>query len=112
LLRRKAAEEVKRQQEIKERERQKTIAERTGGPKPLNDLDEGNPAACKHAKEVSNIHSPFLSTSDALTQLCKDYHNRIYKLNEHKWDLELSTCIKEYEINELSSRVNDMRGRL
>ena len=45
-------------------------------------------------------------------QLCKDYHNRIYKLNEDKWDLELATCVKEYEINDLQSRVNDMRGKL
>jgi len=88
LLRRKAADEVKRQQEIKEKERMRIIAERTGKPKPLAD-----------ANEV------------ALTSICKEYYNRIYKLNEDKWDLELVTCIKEYEINDLQSRVNDMRGK-
>lgn len=41
LLRRKAAEEVKRQQEIRERERQKAISERTGKPKPTHDANEG-----------------------------------------------------------------------
>ena len=41
LLRRKAAEEVKRQQEIRERERQKAISERTGKPKPTHDCNEG-----------------------------------------------------------------------
>ncbi|XP_075589891.1 troponin I isoform X3 [Dermatophagoides farinae] len=85
LLRRKAAEEVKRQQEIRERERQKAISERTGKPKPTHD--------------------------SALIAACKEYHNRIYKLNEEKWDLELVVCLKEYEIQDLQSRVNDMRGK-
>jgi len=88
LLRRKAADEVKRQQELKEKERLKVIAERTGKMKPVNDVNEAT-----------------------LMSMCKEYHNRIYKLNEDKWDLELVTCIKEYEINDLQSRVNDMRGK-
>jgi len=88
LLRRKAADEVKRQQELKEKERMKVIAERAGKPKPTDGANE-----------------------IALGQICKDYYNRIYKLNEDKWDLELVTCIKEYEINDLQSRVNDMRGK-
>jgi len=88
LLRRKAADEVKRQQELKEKERLKVIAERTGKMKPVNDVNEAT-----------------------LMSMCKEYYNRIYKLNEDKWDLELVTCIKEYEINDLQSRVNDMRGK-
>lgn len=48
----------------------------------------------------------------ALIAACKEYHNRIYKLNEEKWDLELVVCLKEYEIQDLQSRVNDMRGKL
>ncbi|KAF7492075.1 Troponin I 4 [Sarcoptes scabiei] len=87
LLRRKAADEVKRQQEMKEKERQRVITERTGEQKPLPD------------------------DADKLREICKEYHNRIYKLNEDKWDLELHTCIKEYEIADLQSRVNDMRGK-
>lgn len=35
---------------------------------------------------------------DELTEICKEFHNRIYKLNEEKWDLELITCVKEYEV--------------
>ncbi|UXI22283.1 TFG protein [Sarcoptes scabiei] len=74
LLRRKAADEVKRQQEMKEKERQRVITERTGEQKQLPD------------------------DADKLREICKEYHNRIYKLNEDKWDLELHTCIKEYEV--------------
>ena len=41
LLRKKAAEELKRQQEAKAAERRKVIAERTGPKKSLDELDEG-----------------------------------------------------------------------
>lgn len=88
LLRRKAAEEVKRQQEMKEKERLRVIIQRTGNAKPVNDANEAT-----------------------LIAICKEYHNRIYKLNEDKWDLELVTCLKEYELNDLQSRVNDQRGK-
>ncbi|XP_017492841.1 PREDICTED: troponin I 2-like, partial [Rhagoletis zephyria] len=88
LLRRKAAEEVKRQQEQKEKERQRIINQRTGTPKSTADANEAT-----------------------LIALCKEYHNRIYKLNEDKWDLELTTCLKEYELNDLKERVNDQRGK-
>ncbi|XP_054158602.1 troponin I-like [Oppia nitens] len=88
LLRRKAADEVKRQQEMKEKERMKVIAQRTGTAKQTADANEAS-----------------------LIAICKEYYNRIYRLNEEKWDLELITCIKEYEINDLQSRVNDMRGK-
>lgn len=33
--------------------------------------------------------------------LCKEYHNRIYKLQEDKWDLELATGTKELEVSNL-----------
>jgi len=88
LLRRKAAEEVKRQQELREKDRMRIIGERTGKPKHGPDSNEAT-----------------------LISICKEYHNRIYKLNEDKWDLELATCIKEYEISDIQSRVNDMRGK-
>jgi len=88
LLRRKAADEVKRQQEQKEKERLKEIIKRTGTAKAIQGVNEAT-----------------------LISICKEYHNRIYKLNEDKWDLELITCLKEYEINDLASRVNDQRGK-
>jgi len=88
LLRRKAAEEVKRQQEARDRERQKIIIQRTGTKKAIDGVNEAT-----------------------LISVCKEYHNRIYKLNEDKWDLELCTCLKEYEINDLAGRVNDSRGK-
>lgn len=41
MLRKKAADELKRQQEVKAEERRRVIAERTGKPKPLDDCNEG-----------------------------------------------------------------------
>lgn len=41
LLRRKAAEELKRQQEAKAAERRKVIAERTGEKKNTDNMNEG-----------------------------------------------------------------------
>lgn len=35
---------------------------------------------------------------EKLIEICKGYHNRVYRLNEEKWDLEFSTCVKEYEV--------------
>lgn len=48
----------------------------------------------------------------SLAAICREYHNRIYALNEDKWDLELATNMKELEINELKEHVNDSRGKL
>lgn len=88
LLRRKAAEELKRQQEAKAAERRKVIAERTGEKKNTDDLNE-----------------------EELRRLCKEYHNIIAKLESDKYDLEYQVKKIDFEIHELSMRVNDMRGK-
>jgi hypothetical protein len=41
-LRKKAAEELKREQERKAEERRKIIAQRTGQKKPIDGLNDGN----------------------------------------------------------------------
>lgn len=88
LLRRKAAEELKRQQEVKAAERRKVIAERTGPKKNLDDLNE-----------------------QQLIELCKDYHKRIADLESTKYDLEYHVGRIDFEIHELSMKLNDMRGK-
>lgn len=88
LLRRKAAEELKRQHELKAHERRRVIGERTG--------------------ERRNFD---LMTESELKQLSKQYHDRIKRLEEDKWDLELAVGRRELEIQELSSQVSDMRGK-
>lgn len=88
LLRKKAAEELKRQQEAKAAERRKVIAERTGPKQNLDDMDE-----------------------EQLTELCRKYHERIADLESAKYDLEYHVGRIDFDIHELSMKLNDMRGK-
>lgn len=45
-------------------------------------------------------------------QLANQYHERIAKLENEKYDLEYAVNRKDYEITEMASKVNDMRGKL
>ncbi|XP_037569662.1 troponin I-like isoform X2 [Dermacentor silvarum] len=88
LLRKKAAEELKKEQERKAGERRKIIAERVGQPKPLDGANEA-----------------------ALQAICKEYYQRLCKLESEKYDTEYLVRQKDYEINELTIQVNDLRGK-
>lgn len=88
LLRKKAAEELKKEQERKAEERKKTIAERCGPQKNLDGINEAE-----------------------LMQICKEYFDRIVKLEGEKYDMEFDSRHKEYKISELNMQVNDMRGK-
>lgn len=88
LLRKKAAEELKRQQEAKAAERRKVIAERTGPKQNLDDMDE-----------------------QQIVELCKKYHSRISELECAKYDLEYHVSRIDFDIHELSMKLNDMRGK-
>jgi len=88
LLRKKAAEELKKEQERKSAERKKIIEQRCGQAKNLEGANEA-----------------------ALREICEDYHKRIIKIEEDKYDCEMDVMRKDYEINELNIQVNDLRGK-
>jgi len=88
LIREFAMREIQAQMAKKAVERKKIIEQRSGQPKNIANADEST-----------------------LKAICNEYHNRIYKLQEDKWDLELATNLKELEVNELKERVNDLRGK-
>jgi len=88
LLRKKAAEELKKEQERKAMERRKVIDERCGQPKDLESASEAERRAA-----------------------CKAYYERAVRLENQKYDLELTTAMKEHKINELNIAVNDLRGK-
>merc|ERR1712117_409757 len=88
LLRKKAAEELKKEQERKAAERRKVIDERCGQPKDLESASE-----------------------DALKQICKEYHDRMYMCESQKYDMEFEVRKRGFEINELNIAVNDLRGK-
>uniref|UniRef100_A0A1B6M7C4 Troponin I n=1 Tax=Graphocephala atropunctata TaxID=36148 RepID=A0A1B6M7C4_9HEMI len=88
LLRKKAAEELKKEQERKAAERRRIIEERCGRPKSLDDANE-----------------------DDLKNICALYHERIHNLEDTKYDVEAIVKRKDYEIADLNSQVNDLRGK-
>ncbi|XP_078048378.1 troponin wings up A isoform X11 [Augochlora pura] len=88
LLRKKAAEELKKEQERKAAERRRIIEERCGKAKDTDNASEAN-------------------VKSVLTQ----YHKRIIVLEGQKYDLEYEVAKKDFEISELNSQVNDLRGK-
>ncbi|XP_023706122.1 troponin I isoform X8 [Cryptotermes secundus] len=88
LLRKKAAEELKKEQERKAAERKRIIDQRCGKPKNVDDANEAE-----------------------LQTVCKQYWNKIYILEGDKWELERASRMKEFEISDLSSLVNNLPGK-
>lgn len=122
LLRRKAAEELKRQQEVKANDRRRIITQRTGEKKNFEGLSNGR--FCFYAQIVYTsicsldmlltlfVHQFLIEFPDQLLQLAHKYHERIAQLEQEKYDLEYAVNKKDYEITEMASKVNDMRGKL
>ncbi|XP_063224459.1 troponin I isoform X5 [Bacillus rossius redtenbacheri] len=88
LLRKKAAEELKKEQERKAAERRRIIEERCGKPKNIEDANE-----------------------ETIKRVIKDYYARTMDLEDAKFDLEYAVKKKDYEISELNSQVNELRGK-
>ncbi|XP_057330142.1 troponin I-like isoform X8 [Microplitis mediator] len=88
LLRKKAAEELKKEQERKAAERRRIIEERCGQPKDIENVSEAE-----------------------LQTLCTAFWHRICALEGDKYDLERKNRMKDFEISELNSQVNDLRGK-
>lgn len=88
LLRKKAAEELKKEQERKAAERRRIIEERCGKPKLVDDANE-----------------------DTLRRVIREYHDRIGKLEDVKYDMEYIVKSKDFQISDLNSQVNDLRGK-
>jgi len=88
LLRKKATEELKKEQEMKAAERRKVIDQRCGKAKSLDGASE-----------------------DALVSLCEGYYQKVNDLEGEKYDMEKEVELKDYRINELNIAVNDLRGK-
>ncbi|XP_075212956.1 troponin wings up A isoform X7 [Lycorma delicatula] len=88
LLRKKAAEELKKEQERKAAERRRIIEERCGKPYDVEDGSE-----------------------EDLREIVEEYYKRMYQCESEKWDLEFEVRKRDYEIADLNSQVNDLRGK-
>jgi len=89
LLMKKAAEDLKQQQLLKEQERQRTLQQRII---PLPNVDS-------------------IQSQSDLEKIAKDIYSHLMKLEEQKYDLEYHVRQKDFEINELTIQVNDLRGK-
>jgi len=89
LLMQKAAEDLKQQQLLKEQERNKVLQQRIV---PLPDVDG-------------------INNQSQLEDLAKKFYQKITELEESKYDLEYNVRQKDFEINELTIQVNDLRGK-
>jgi troponin I len=89
LLMKKAAEDLKQQQLVKEQERQRVLQQRI-------------PA-------LPNVDS--IANQAELQKLAEQFHKKIIEIEESKYDLEYSVRQKDFEINELTIAVNDLRGK-
>uniref|UniRef100_A0AC34QL29 Troponin I n=1 Tax=Panagrolaimus sp. JU765 TaxID=591449 RepID=A0AC34QL29_9BILA len=88
LLMQKAADDLKKQQQIKEQERARILQERI---LPMPDIDELDDA---EAREVA-----------------EEFVERILELESNIYDLSYLVRQKDFEINELTIAVNDLRGK-
>ncbi|CAK5009498.1 unnamed protein product [Meloidogyne enterolobii] len=85
----KAAEDLKKQQMLKEQERQSVLNERIV---PLPELES--------------------SGEDELQRISKEFAESVIRLEREKYDLSYTVRQKDFEINELTIAVNDLRGKL
>lgn len=88
LLMMKAAEDLKKQQMLKEQERQSVLNERIV---PLPELES--------------------SGEDELQRISKEFADSVIRLEREKYDLSYTVRQKDFEINELTIAVNDLRGK-
>uniref|UniRef100_A0A914Y6W4 Troponin I n=1 Tax=Panagrolaimus superbus TaxID=310955 RepID=A0A914Y6W4_9BILA len=89
LLMLKAAEDLKQQQMLKEQERQRYLQERILPlPENLDDMD-----------------------TDELREVAQEFFEHIVELESGKYDLSYEVRQKDFEINELTIAVNDLRGK-
>lgn len=89
LLMQKAAEDLKQQQLLKEQERQRILQERII---PLPDVDS-------------------INNQTELEKIARQFYAKIAELEDAKYDLEYNVRQKDFEINELTIQVNDLRGK-
>merc|ERR1712008_278927 len=88
LLRKKAAEELKKEQERKATERQRIIAER-----------------CGIKKDIDN------ASDDELKKIVKEYFDKWFNLEVEMFFLQREVILRDLQINELNMSVSDMKGK-
>merc|ERR1739844_221320 len=88
LITKQARQRIEEETRKRIEERRKFITEKCGQPEDLNGLSD-----------------------DQLKAVCRDYHERIKKLESEKYDLEKEASLQTNELNETNTEVNNLRGK-
>lgn len=88
LIMKKAAEDLENEAREKAEAKRLYIEDKV---KPLSDLNSNNEAQ--------------------LVALCKDFHRQIVEMEINKYDLEMKIRKGDYDLNELTIKVNDSKGK-
>merc|ERR1711935_439599 len=88
LLRKKAAEEIKLEQERKAEERLRVIGERCGTKENIED-----------------------ASTDDLKKICQQYFDKWYALEGEMFFLQREVILRDLQTNEITISVSDMKGK-
>ncbi|XP_060079346.1 trichohyalin-like [Ylistrum balloti] len=112
-IKREKLEQAERDRE--EEERQKLIETKLIMQKAAEDLKNEAKAKAEAKEKYINDLVPKFSTDGkdvaALQALCKDFHKRLSQLEEDVYDWEAKIRKQDFEINELTLKVNDTKGK-
>ncbi|XP_033751598.1 trichohyalin-like isoform X4 [Pecten maximus] len=112
-IKREKLEQAERDRE--EEERQKLIETKLIMQKAAEDLKNEAKAKAEAKEKYINDLVPKFSTDGkdvaALQALCKDFHKRLASLEEDVYDWEAKIRKQDFEINELTLKVNDTKGK-
>ncbi len=119
LLRKKAAEELKKEQELKAAERRRVIDQRCGQPKNLDSCGEGEETALawtltrtltsarstrqslsRSARTKATLSFPptnRVCTGD-LRRICEEFYKRVCTIENDKYDIEKEVDFKDYKV--------------
>lgn len=114
MLRKKAAEELKKEQERKAEERKRMIIQRTGKPKPLEDKNEAAlQALCReYHKRIVSLGQCYMHHINLKLKIILVDLSSISKTESEKYDLEWDVRCRDVEVRELLEKVNNFRGKL
>ena len=108
LLQRDAQRKIQQEQEERFKKRKEMVEQRCGKPKDLAGLSDG-----KVTQQLLLFFNWFLGFMlDQLRAICREYQDRIQKIESEKYDLEKQVESKGYEIDETNIEVNNLRGKL
>ena len=94
MLTKKTQQLIKERQQQEEELRRKIVAERCGQPKQLTGLSDG----MLIQNSEYNVSEILIYILDQLKAICKEYYDRIKKIESEKWELERHTTVKDQQV--------------